>query len=122
MNILERFGLTLHKFSVEERHAQEIAYAVTSKAKALLDSKAAVTVEALLGVTEIAPFVESVKPIVTKLCNLLSNTIISDDLEEASLIIGNYGALLTRHLHGNKHPHLRDYVYIFEVILKIKKG
>lgn len=118
-NIFARWGLNIHHFSESERKAQATAQQITSTAKTILQSKAALTVEALtphgleIGTAALV--------VVTEFADLLNSPVIGNSLDAIEGLLGRFGAQLTMELHGREHATIGDYVIVFESLFHLGK-
>ena|ERR1700744_147749 len=115
-NLLTRLGIDITHFSKEERAAQAQAEAITTKAKALLASPAALVLEEVF--PEFAAAAPAVNTLVNKLCITLQNPVIANDLDILAGVLGRYGALLTGAIDNNPHKTIGEYILIFESLFK----
>ncbi len=118
MNLLERIGVNIQHFSHSEREAQAKAEEITTKAKDMLHSGAALTIEAVLGIEQYAA---PITALVDRLCVLLQSPVIADDLDMVAGTLGRWGALLTAEFHGHEHKTIGDYIQIFESLFHLNK-
>lgn len=117
-NLLTRLGISIEHFSIEERAAQAKAEVLTTKAKALVESKAVLTLEAITGTEQYGAAADL---LLTRLCTILASPVVADDLDMISGTLGRWGAMLTAEFHNHEHSTLSDYVRIFEDLFALNK-